>query len=149
MNSPRGQHRSMPWPSGSFNTRDREAQLQGYRYFLGQGIPDCQSPIKHTQYFAKSFPSSVTRKQIASGLRCPFAFSRFPKLHLVCAPAKGGTKTNPWIWKTVNCCTARVYLYSLTRYFFLAKSVLVANPEQEVSRTKGRLSRGKSRLHLP
>jgi hypothetical protein len=43
----------------------------------------------------------------------------------------------------------RTYLYSLTRHFFLAESVLVADPEQEVSRTEGRLSRGEPRLDLP
>ena len=35
----------------------------------------------------------------------------------------------------------RIYLYSLTRQFFLSESVLVANPELGVSRTEGRLSR--------
>jgi len=41
------------------------------------------------------------------------------------------------------------YLYSLTRHFFLAESVLVADPEQGVSRTEGRLSRGKSKEFAP
>jgi hypothetical protein len=36
-------------------------------------------------------------------------------------------------------------LYSLTRQFFLSESVLVANPELGVSRTKGRLSRSESK----
>lgn len=34
-------------------------------------------------------------------------------------------------------------------FFFLAESVLVPDPEQEVSCTKGRLSRDKPRLYLP
>jgi hypothetical protein len=34
-----------------------------------------------------------------------------------------------------------IYLYSYTQHFFLADSVFVADPEQEVSRTEDRLSR--------
>jgi len=37
------------------------------------------------------------------------------------------------------------FLYSLARHFFLAESVLVADPEQRVSRTEGRPSRSESR----
>jgi len=42
-----------------------------------------------------------------------------------------------------------LYLYSLTRHFFLAESVLVADPEQGVSRTEGRLSRRESKEFAP
>ena len=41
------------------------------------------------------------------------------------------------------------YLYSYTRLFFLAESILVPDPKQEVSSTKGRLSRDGPRLYLP
>jgi len=36
-----------------------------------------------------------------------------------------------------------------SRHFFLAESVLVADPEQGVSRTEGRLSRGESKEFAP
>jgi hypothetical protein len=45
--------------------------------------------------------------------------------------------------KQASTCIA-TYLYSHTRHLFLAESVLVADTEQEVSCTEGRLSRGES-----